>query len=72
MKKISTKKWMLTALWTVMLSALSAVTVYADVAPEPEPLRSELSPLTALIAALVLIAAAVIAWVVIRNGKKRR
>jgi len=71
MKKISTKKWILTALWTVMLSALSAVTVYADVAPEPEPLRSALSPLTALIAALVLIAAAVIAWVVIRNGKNK-
>ncbi len=64
------KKLTFTALWTMALLALSAVTAFADVAPEPEPLRPDATLLTVLIAAVVLIAAAVTVWVITRRHKK--
>jgi hypothetical protein len=57
------KKLTFTALWTMALLALSAVTAFADIVPEPEPVRSGGTLLTVLVAAVAVLAVAVIAWI---------
>lgn len=77
------KKLSLTALWIAVLTALSAVTVWADIIPEPIPEPTpEPTPtpapapsgdctlLTVLIVGVAVIAAAVIAWVIIRRRRR--
>lgn len=65
------KKLTLTALWTAALLVLSAVTAFADVAPLPEPVTAQAHPeLIVLIVAVVIVAAASIVWIVIRNRRK--
>jgi hypothetical protein len=65
------KKLTFTALWTAALLVLSAVTAFADVAPLPEPVTAQAHPeLIVLIAAVVIVAAASIVWIVIRNRRK--
>ena len=63
------KKLTLISLWTMALLALSAVTAFADVAPEPEPIRSGSTLVTVLIAAVVIVAVAVIVWLIARRRK---
>jgi len=77
------KKFTLTALWTAMLTALAAVTVYADLIPmEPGPVMPEPEPgpvptqpdtalLTVLIVGVAVIAAAVAAWLIIRRRRTK-
>jgi hypothetical protein len=65
------KKLTFTALWTAALLVLSAVTAFADVAPLPEPVTAQAHPeLIVLIVAVVIVAAASIVWIVIRNRRK--
>ena len=65
------KKLTFTALWTLALLVLSAVTAFADVAPLPEPVTAQAHPeLIVLIVAVVIVAAASIVWIVIRNRRK--
>ena len=64
------KKLTFTALWTLALLVLSAVTAFADVAPLPEPVTAQAHPeLIVLIVAVVIVAAASIVWIVIRNRR---
>ena len=91
------KKWLTGALWAVMLTALSAVTAFADLifpelqqpsptptpvptptplpdptpVPLPAPARIDPTLLTVLIIGVVVVAASVIAWVVIRRRNVR-
>lgn len=68
---IKMKKITLTTLLASALLALSAVTAFADVAPLPEPVTAQAHPeLIVLIAAVVIVAAASIVWIVIRNRRK--
>ena len=89
MKKIS-----LTALWVMLLTALTTVTVYADLIipgkprqpsptppalpepvnppePAPVPAQPDTALITALIAGVAVMAAAVIAWIVVRRRRNR-
>lgn len=72
MKMKQMKKRVLASLWAVALLTISAVTAYADVAvaPEPEPVRSGATLLTVLIISAVVLAVAVIAWVLSHRGHK--
>ena len=63
------KKAFLTILWTAVLLAMSAVTAFADVAFEPEPVLSDGRPLTLLIVSLAVLAGAVIVWLLVRRRK---
>ena len=73
MKKSQMKTRVLAVLWAIMLVALSAVTAYADVAPEPAPnaTQPDTTLLTVLIVAVAIIAVAVIAWIIFSNRKNK-
>ena len=65
------KKICLTVFCTVVFTALSGVTAFADVAPIPEEVTVRDDPTVfVLIAAAVVIAAAVILRIALRNRKK--
>ncbi len=64
------KKLAVRALWLVTLLALSAGTAYADII-DPEPVVSDSPTITAAIVATVVIAAAVIAWMIIRSRRSK-
>ena len=75
MKKNQMKKRISAALWAVALLAVSAVTAYADLAPEPGPDPGAAQPIdsmmTVLIVAVVIIAAAVVVWRILRSRKNK-
>jgi len=71
MKKNKMTKGSLSSLWAMALLALSTVTAHADVAPIPGPIRTNPELLLPLIAAAVILAAAVIVWLIIRNRKNK-
>lgn len=63
------KKLIFAALLAAVLTALAAVTAFADVVPEPEPVLSDGRPLTLLIVSLAVLAVAVIVWFLVRRKK---
>lgn len=73
MKKSQMKKCVTALLWTLTLLAASAVTAYADVAPEPAPNATQPlnTMMTVLIVAVVIVAVAVIAWIIFSNRKNK-
>ena len=73
MKRNQMRKRVTALLWTLTLLAASAVTAYADVAPEPTPIATQpdTTLLTVLIVAVAIIAVAVIAWIIFSNRKNK-
>ena len=73
MKKNQMKKRVLASLWAVTLLVVSAVTAYADIAPEPDPNATQPlnTMMTVLIVAVVIIAVAVGVWRIIRSRKNK-
>ena len=69
------KKLTAGALWLAILLSLSAVTACADVIDpgpiHPEPAVADSPQITAAIVATVVIAAAVIAWMIIRSRRSK-
>ena len=67
------KKKLLTALFATMLAAASAVTAFADVAPEPDPnaTRPLDTMITVLIVAVAIVAVAEIVWSIIRSRRRK-
>lgn len=66
---LAVKKLTAGALWLAILLSLSAVTACADIIPEPAVADSP--QITAAIVATVVIAAAVIAWMIIRSRRSK-
>ncbi|MBQ6116256.1 MAG: hypothetical protein IJL08_02905 [Oscillospiraceae bacterium] len=64
------KKLTAGALWLAILLSLSAVTACADII-DPEPAVADSPQITAAIVATVVIAAAVIAWMIIRSRRSK-
>ena len=67
------KKKLLTALLAMMLAATSAVTAFADIAPEPDPDATKPldTMITVLIVAVVIVALAEIVWSIIRSRRRK-